>query len=160
MLQKAQVNLDEIVLNIPIFKLMSVDYEVRSFNFCSSRISHRLSLIPDVAEILIPSSRITIEVTFPFAAPLTAIFYSETGFSKIKIIDCVRNAYKRAYRAASHVPFSSVGYVDSRSNKTYYVTYPFGSLICERVTYSKSNLIIRPHVDSLPNLSEEPQIPF
>lgn len=160
MSSNTQINLDEVTLDIPPFRLMSVSYETPVFSFSDGAPSLKLRSIRNISEVLIESDTITIEVTFPFTSPLSAVFSSEKGFTRLKVIDCIRTAYRRAYRHASHVPYSTVDYTDTATNKSYYVTYPFGSLMCEKVTLLDRGTVIKPHTDSFPNISEEPQTPF
>lgn len=155
-----QVGLDEVTLSIPPFRLMSVAYESPAFSFLGDSASLSMKPIKNVSETLIEDKTITIEVSFPFRSKLSAVFSSEKGFTRLKIIDCVRQAYRRAYRHASHVPYSTIDYTDSATNRSYYITYPFGSLICEKVVFCKDKGILIPETDSFPNITEEPQTPF
>jgi hypothetical protein len=99
-------------------------------------------------------------VTFPFSSPLSAVFSSARGFSRLKVIDCVRSAYKRAYRYASHVPYSTIDYTDALTQKSYYVTYPFGSLLCEKISYSENESKLWPFTDSFPISMKSRRPPF
>lgn len=152
--------LDEITLPIPPFRLMSVTYESPVFSFESGAPQLKMRPIADVSEVLIHSKTLTIEISFPFKNTLSAVFSSDKGFSRLRIIDCVRQAYRRAYRHASHVPYSTIDYTDATTNRSFYITYPFGSLLCEKVVFHEDNCILVPQTDSFPNISEEPQIPL
>lgn len=158
--RKAQIDLDEVTLDIPPFRLMSPSYETPVFSHSFGQSALMLRPIPEIERTLITSDAITIEISFPFRTRMSAVFSSQRGFSKLKIIDCVRKAYRRAYRHATHIPYSTIDYTDIATNKSYYVTYPFGSLMCEKVVYSESDNILRPVTDSFPNINEEPQTPF
>lgn len=157
---KEQVGLDEVTLSIPPFRLMSVAYESPIFSFSNNSSSLKMRPIKGVSETLIEAKTITVEVSFPFRAKLSAVFSSDRGFTRLKIIDCVRQAYRRAYRHASHVPYSTIDYTESSTNRSYYVTYPFGSLICEKVVFIEDQGLLIPETDSFPNITEEPQTPF